>query len=119
MAPDGSAPQGQQGRKCTDPTHRRAADNSRCLTCLKVRRAHWRKTRPPGVMGAPRHAKTIDGKPCRKCGGTERYVKGGTCVACTRKYGQERTAGARIVEYAINTEFLRWVTSPLPRGDSV
>ena len=32
----------------------------------------------------------FDGKPCRKCGGTLRYVSKRTCVACSRAYDKAR-----------------------------
>lgn len=96
---------------CVDPTHRRSENGGRCLDCLKVRRKAWRK-RASRKLGAPRRAETFEGKPCRKCSATERYVRGKTCVACSRIHGKERTAGSVIIRYHVPAEFVRWVTAP-------
>ena len=43
---------------------------------------------------------TFTGKPCRKCGATERYVSGNhNCVACSKKSSQRRNQNGKQKKY--------------------
>jgi predicted Zn-ribbon and HTH transcriptional regulator len=37
------------------------------------------------------HLLVVQGKPCRKCGSTERYKQGGRCVPCKQSYNSHVT----------------------------
>ncbi len=45
------------------------------------------------IEAARQNKSRYDGKPCRSCGGTERFVSNGNCVVCaaehTKKYREK------------------------------
>ena len=66
-------PTGKCGRCGASHDH-----NGRCPTCRNVWTREWKKA--TGRTGGGK----FQGNPCRKCGGTERYVNN-ECVACGRR----------------------------------
>lgn len=104
--------------RCVEPTHQRSLTNGRCLDCACKLQAQSRKKRRI-VLGAPRRAEVFEGKPCRICAGTERYVHGRTCVRCTRGHGRKRAAASILGSYHIPAEFHQWITAPLLELTSV
>lgn len=102
-------------KHCTNPTHEKSAVNGRCLTCRNAAMKRWREKKR---QGRPRVGQTLEGKPCRNCGGTERYVSSNNCVRCQREHGR-RHNGSVIYFYGVSQEFTKWVTSALPEVDSV
>src|ERR1700757_1257097 len=63
--------------------------------------------------------KTVKGKPCRTCAGTERYANGGKCVACKRTREQRRyvpTPKVETPERALSANGKRFLGSPCARG---
>ncbi len=47
----------------------------------------------------PREERFVEGEPCRKCGGTRRYRRGGQCPPCMRAAGdawRRRKARGRV-----------------------
>ncbi len=58
-----------------------------------------------------RGAVTFTGRPCRKCGSTERYTAGNACVACV-KGRVKRVREKRAALYHSDTSPIVWVNTP-------
>lgn len=63
-------------------------------------------------MSRPRTTKLYNGKPCKTCGNTLRYMSTQNCVDCQRKRVPDDVALWRPlgIMYGVQPEFTRWVT---------
>lgn len=49
----------------------------------------------PRMKAARKGLRRYDGNPCRRCGGTERYVINNGCVVCSSRSKEQSTAKIR------------------------
>jgi len=79
---------------CKHCGHRLAECNNtgECLRKCKPAKVEW--DRPKPGKGESRretgNPATYHGKPCRTCRGTERYIRGSVCKACSSRIRAER-----------------------------
>jgi hypothetical protein len=102
--------------RCKEPGHVFSELTGRCKTCRMLRRREKVAVSP--ALGRPRGAETVQGKPCRTCGATERYKNSMACTACQRRHGFVRGTVNTSV-YHISLEFLQWARSPAPESTNV
>lgn len=89
--------EGKPCHKCGSTT--RYVKGHRCQNCVsergKIRRAgkstagFSQRPKVYAVHHKNEETPTYEGKPCKHCGGTTRYLKIGTCVACKSRYARE------------------------------
>jgi hypothetical protein len=91
---DYKPPKKKEPQYCKNCGHRLAEMNNsgECLRKCKPVKMEWVKPKP-GKSESRRETgnpATYHGKPCRTCGGTERYIRGGVCKACSSRVRAER-----------------------------
>jgi hypothetical protein len=89
---DGKPAKKKAPQYCKHCGHRLAECNnsSECLRKCKPAKLEWAKPKPGTVEKVKEtgNPATYHGRPCRSCGGTERYIRGSACRVCKSKFGK-------------------------------
>jgi 5-methylcytosine-specific restriction endonuclease McrA len=88
--------QGKSCKRCGGTE--RYTINRSCTACAlesSLRRAAKLSEQAAKIRGFGPKAATVQGKPCKKCGGTERYLVNKGCVACLREKTRYRSSAER------------------------